>query len=140
MSILCHQKNNNFFLCMYKIIDISVETWNKAEVSVIRVHENDNANKTLLKLLCTSDVKKRWGGKNPYDLIEKEIKGKYEIRNMNNLTKKQIRKYKIARARLFRIQSNQFDTKKRRISDRINNRYIQRRRYTNSMYCFRLQD
>ena len=99
MSILCHQKNNNFFLCMYKIIDISVETWNKAEVSVIRVHENDNVNKTLLKLLCTSDVKKRWGGKNPYDLIEKEIKGKYEIRNMNNLTKKQIRKYKIARAR-----------------------------------------
>ena len=84
---------------MYKIIDISVETWNKAEVSVIRVHENDNVNKTLLKLLCTSDVKKRWGGKNPYDLIEKEIKGKYEIRNMNNLTKKQIRKYKIARAR-----------------------------------------
>ena len=125
---------------MYKIIDISVETWNKAEVSVIRVHENDNVNKTLLKLLCTSDVKKRWGGKNPYDLIEKEIKGKYEIRNMNNLTKKQIRKYKIARARWFRIQSNQFDTKKRRISDRINNRHIQRRRYTNSMYCFRLQD
>ena len=30
--------------------------------------------------------------------------------------------------------------KKRRISYRINNRYIQRRRYTNSIHCFRLQD
>ena len=84
---------------MYKIIDNSVQTRNKAEVSVIKVHENDNVNKTLLKLLCISDVKKRWGGKNLYDLIHKEIKGKYEIKNMNNLTKKQIRKYKIARAR-----------------------------------------
>ena len=39
-----------FFLCMYKMVDISVETWNKAEVSVINIHENDNANKTLLKI------------------------------------------------------------------------------------------
>ena len=30
--------------------------------------------------------------------------------------------------------------KKRRISDRINNRYIQTRRYTNSIHGFRLQD
>ena len=25
-----------FFLCVYKMVDISVETWNKAEVSVIK--------------------------------------------------------------------------------------------------------
>ena len=81
------------------MVDISAETWNKAKFSVINIHENDDVNKTLLKLLCISDVKKRWGGKNLYDLIHKEIKGKYEIKNMNNLTKKQIRKYKIARAR-----------------------------------------
>ena len=74
-------------VCMYKMVDISVETWNKAEVSVINIHENDNANKTLLKLLCISDVKKRWGGKNLYHLIDKEIKGKYEVRNMNYLIK-----------------------------------------------------
>ena len=85
---------------MYKMIDISVETWNKAEVSVINIHENDNANKTLLKLLCISDIKKRWGGKNLYDLIDEGIKRKYEVKNMNDLTKQQIRKYKIDRSRL----------------------------------------
>ena len=87
---------------MYKIVDIRAETWNKAGVSVIRVHENNNVNKTLFKLLCISDVKKRWGGKNLYDLIDKEIKGKYEVKNMNDLTKQQIRKYKIDRVRLIK--------------------------------------
>ena len=61
MSILCHQKKNFFFLCMYKMVDISAETWNKAKVSVINIHENDDVNKTLLKLLCISEKKKmRW--------------------------------------------------------------------------------
>ena len=41
------------------MFDISAETWNKAGVSVIKVHENDNVNKALLKLLCISDLKKR---------------------------------------------------------------------------------
>ena len=45
---------------MYKMVDISAETWNKGGVSVIRVHENGNVNKTFFKLLCVSDVKKRW--------------------------------------------------------------------------------
>ena len=84
------------------MVDIIAETWNKAVISVMRVHENDNVNKTLFKLLCISDVKKRWGGKNLYDLIDKEIKGKYEVKNMNDLTKQQIRKYKIDRARLIK--------------------------------------
>ena len=35
---------------MYKMNDISIETWNKAEISVINIHKNNNANKTLLKL------------------------------------------------------------------------------------------
>ena len=35
---------------MYKMVDISVGTWNKSEVSVTNTHENDNANKTLLKI------------------------------------------------------------------------------------------
>ena len=84
------------------MVDISAETWNKAKFSVINIHENDDVNKTLLKLLCISDVKKRWGGKNLDDLIDKEIKGKYEVKNMNDLTKQQIRKYKIDRARLIK--------------------------------------
>ena len=42
LRILCHQKKI-FFLCvyMYKMVDISAETWNKAEVSVIKIHKND---------------------------------------------------------------------------------------------------
>ena len=84
------------------MININSNTWNKAGVSVIRVHENDNVNKTLLRLLCICDLNKRWGGKNIYDLIDKEIKGKYQAKNMNELTKQQIRKYKIDRARLFK--------------------------------------
>ena len=62
---------------MYKMVDISAETWNKTEVSVIRIHENDNVNKKVaLSFVCSiSDTNKRWGGKNLYDLIDKEIKG-----------------------------------------------------------------
>ena len=45
-----------FFLCMYKMVEISAETWNKAK-AVMNVHENDNVNKTLFKLLCNPDVK-----------------------------------------------------------------------------------
>ena len=75
---------------MYKMVDISVGTWNKAEISVINIHENDNANKTLLKLLCVSDIKKRWSGKILYDLIDKEIEGKYEVKNVNDLTKQEV--------------------------------------------------
>ena len=51
------------------MVGISAE--NKAEVTVTNIHENDNVNKTLFKLLCISDVKKRCGGKNLYDLIDK---------------------------------------------------------------------
>ena len=93
-------KNFTFFVCMYKMVDISAETWINAEVSVIKIH--DNVSKTLLKLLCISDIAKRWGDKNIYDLIDKEIKGKYGVKNMNKLTKPQIRKYKIDQARLFK--------------------------------------
>ena len=46
--------------------------------------------------------KKRWVGKNLYDLIDKEIKGKHEVKNMSDITKQQIRKYKIDRARLIK--------------------------------------
>ena len=36
---------------MYKTVDISAETWHN---SVIKVHQNDEVNKTLLLLLCIS--------------------------------------------------------------------------------------
>ena len=82
------------------MVDISTETWHKAGVSVIRIHENDDVNKTLLLLLCISDISKRWGGTNIYDLVDKEIKEKYKVEKMNELINQQIRKYKIDRSRL----------------------------------------
>ena len=85
---------------MYKMVDIIAG--NKAEVSVIKIHENDNIDKTVLLLLCIFDAKKRWVGKNLYDLIDKEIKGKYKVKNMSDLTKQQIRKYEIDRAKLIK--------------------------------------
>ena len=76
--------SKKFFCCMYKVVDISAETWINAEVSVIKIH--DNVNKTLLKLLCISDIAKSWGGQNIYDLIDKETKGKYRVKNMTYKT------------------------------------------------------
>ena len=65
---------------MYKMVDIIAETWNEAGISLIKIHENDDINKTVLLLLCISDAKKRWSGKNLYDLIDKEIKRKYGVK------------------------------------------------------------
>ena len=48
-----------FLCCMYEMVDICAEAWIKAGVSVIRIHENDDVNKTLLLLLCISDISKR---------------------------------------------------------------------------------
>ena len=59
---------------MYKMVDISTETWNKTGVSVISIHENDDINKTLLLLLCISGISKRWGGTNIYDLLIKKLR------------------------------------------------------------------
>ena len=74
-------------VCMYKMVDISAEAWKKAEVSVIKIHENDDVNKTVLLLFCVSDAKKRWVGENLYVLIDKEIKGKCWVTKMSDLTK-----------------------------------------------------
>ena len=57
LSILCHQKIC-VCVCIYKMVDISDETWNKSDVSVIKIHENNNVNKKVLSLLCISDAKK----------------------------------------------------------------------------------
>ena len=55
------------------MVYFSAKTWIKTEISVIKIHENDNVNKTVLLLLCNSDAKKKRGGKTLYDLIDKEI-------------------------------------------------------------------
>ena len=84
------------------MVDISAETWNKAGVAAISVHKNNDVNKTLLQSLCISN---RWGDgvvKIFMTLIDKEIKGKYGVKNMGDLTKQQIRKYRIDRAKLIK--------------------------------------
>ena len=53
-------------------------------------------------MLCISDLKKRWACKNVYELIDKEIKGKYWVKKMSDLTKQQIRKYKIDKTKLIK--------------------------------------
>ena len=65
---------------MYKIVDISAEVWNKAEVSVTRVHENDDLNKTLLKLICISDGKKDEVVKIFMTWLIKKLKENMELR------------------------------------------------------------
>ena len=47
---------------MYKMVDISAETWNKTGVSVIKEHEIGDVNKIILLLLCISDIGRRLGG------------------------------------------------------------------------------
>ena len=67
------------------MLDISTETWNKAGVSVIRIHKNDNVNKTLLLLRCFSDINKRWGCTNIYGLIDKDIRENTKLKKWVNL-------------------------------------------------------
>ena len=61
------------------MVKISAETWNNAGVSVLKIYENDDVNKTLLLFLCISGISKRLGCANIYDLIDKKIKVKYNV-------------------------------------------------------------
>ena len=52
------------YVLILALVDIRAATCNEAEVCVIKIHENDEVNKTVLSLLCVSDAKKkRCGGK-----------------------------------------------------------------------------
>ena len=74
------------------MVDISAKTWNKDEFAALNIHENDNVNKTVLLLLRTTDASKKMCWWNISELIDKEIKGKYGVRKMSELTKPEIRK------------------------------------------------
>ena len=58
---------------MYKTIKISAETWRNAGVSVLKIHENDDVNKTLLLVLCISDISKRLGCTSICERNQREI-------------------------------------------------------------------
>ena len=51
------------YVLILTLVDIRTATCNEAEVSVLKMNENDEVNKTVLLLLCVCDVKKRCGGK-----------------------------------------------------------------------------
>ena len=51
------------YVLILALVDIRTATCNEAEVSVLKMNENDEVNKTVLLLLCVCDVKKRCGGK-----------------------------------------------------------------------------
>ena len=93
MSILCHQKNNIFFLCIYKMYLISAEGYKNAKVYV-KVGRETNEIWVSMK-----DVGNGIGVKNISDLLLKEI---YGICEAKNPTKKQIKKYKITERKIFK--------------------------------------
>ena len=84
------------------MVDISAETWNTAWVYVLGMHENDDVNKTLILLLCNSNISERLNSTNKFDLVDKEIKRKYNVKKMNEVLKQQIIRYKIDRSRLIK--------------------------------------
>ena len=50
------------------MIQISAKTWNNAGLSVLKIHETDDVNKTLLLLLCISDISKILGCANQREI------------------------------------------------------------------------
>ena len=78
-----------FWFCMYKMVDISTKTWNNAGVDVIIIHYRGE-NKPVLWLRI-KDIGRELDAENIYNLMDKEIKGRFET---DNPTDEQIKKYK----------------------------------------------
>ena len=72
-----HKKKKKFSCACIKWLILALEHGVMA-VSVIKIHENDNVSKTLLLLLCISDISKRWAGRNIDDLIDKKNQEKIQ--------------------------------------------------------------
>ena len=94
-------KNFIFFLCMYKMVDISAKIWNKAKVSVMKIQENNNVNKTVLLLLRIFDTKKDGAAKIFMTWLIKKLKENVGLKTCD-LAKQQIRKYKIDRTKMIK--------------------------------------
>ena len=127
---------NFIFLCMYKMVDISAVTWINAEVSVKKIH--DNVNKTLKITLLLWHCKNIVRQKYVWPDWQKKTKEKYGVKNINELTKPQIRKYKIDRAGLFKgIEQYMYVHEDITISSNVNEVI---RAYLNSLYFFLQKD
>ena len=123
---------NFIILCMYKMVDVSAVTWINAEVSVKKIH--DNVNKTLKITLLLWHCKNIVRQKYVWPDWQKKTKEKYGVKNINELTKPQIRKYKIDRARLFKgIEQYMYVHEDITISSNVNEVI---RAVLNSLYFF----
>ena len=76
-------------LCMYKMFKVTAETFAKNCVHTIKVNKTDNKSVLWIKMI---DIKKKLNYKKIYDLVNKEIMGKFKT---SNPTDEQIKKYKI---------------------------------------------
>ena len=73
---------------MYKMFKVTAETFAKNCVHTIKVNETDNKSVLRIKMF---EIQKKLDVKNIYDLVDKEIKGKFKT---NNLTDERSKKYK----------------------------------------------
>ena len=76
---------------MHKTFDISAETFAKSYAYAIKVNNKDHKSVLWIRIF---DIQKTLDVKNIYDiydLVDKEIKGKFKA---NNPTEQQIKKYK----------------------------------------------
>ena len=97
LSILCHQKNIFFFLCMYKMYLISAEGYKNAGVRFLRVQ------KTGKIWASMNDVGSGLVVKNMSDLVLKEIRSVLETKNPTN---EQMKKYKMTEREIFEKYAN----------------------------------
>ena len=74
---------------MYKVAEVTSETFAKNCVHTIKVNKTDNKSVVWIKMI---DIQKKLHVKNIDHLVHKEIKAKFKT---NNLTDEQIKKYKI---------------------------------------------
>ena len=90
----------NILFCMYKMVEISVETFSN---NCIHTITHLRKGKKLALWIRIKDIGKELDIENIFDLIDKEIKGKFKT---NNLTDEQSRKYKRHGSEL--IENEQF--------------------------------
>ena len=81
-------KKNSFLFCVYKLVDTSSETFAKNSIHTISQLKRGKESILWLRI---KDIGRELHVKNIFDLVDKEIKGKFET---NYPTEQQIRKYK----------------------------------------------
>ena len=77
-----------FFLCMYKMFQVTAETFARNCVYTVKVNKTDNKSVLWIKMI---DIQKTLDVKNKHDLVNNGIKDKFKT---NNPTDEDNKKYK----------------------------------------------